>query len=116
MKKILPVFIFCAIFFSSSAQQNNALTTKDYENAEKLMGYNTQQFVDRGSVSPNWLPGDKFWYRVLTPKGSEFMLVDPSKGIRTTAFDQEKLAAALSTARIILKITFPLLAIGTKAD
>ena len=62
------------------------------------MGYNTQKYVDRGNVSPNWMPGDKFWYRVLTPTGSEFVLVDAAKGTKTVAFDHEKLAAALSTA------------------
>ncbi|HET9433308.1 MAG TPA: DPP IV N-terminal domain-containing protein, partial [Chitinophagaceae bacterium] len=60
-------------------------------------GYNTQKLVDRGNVSPNWLPGDKFWYRVLTPTGSEFILVDPAKGTKTAAFDHEKLAKALSS-------------------
>ena len=33
-------------------------------------------------LSPNWIPGDKFWYRVLTPTGSEFILVDPAKGTK----------------------------------
>jgi len=80
----------------TSAQ--DALTVKDYQNAENQMGYNTQKYVDRGNVNPNWMPGDKFWYRVLTPTGSEFVLVDAVKGTRTVAFDHEKLAASLSTA------------------
>src|SRR5215204_3736470 len=95
MKRILVVFIVCSIIFSANAQ--DVLTAKDYQNAEKLMGYNTQKYVDRGSVSPNWIPGDKFWYRVLTQTGSEFILVDPAKGTKTAAFDHDKLAAALST-------------------
>ncbi|TMI94406.1 MAG: S9 family peptidase, partial [Bacteroidetes bacterium] len=62
------------------------------------MGYNTQKYVDRGNVFANWLPGDKFWYRVLTPSGSDFVLVDAVKGTRTVAFDHDKLAASLSSA------------------
>jgi dienelactone hydrolase/Tol biopolymer transport system component len=98
MRKLSLILSFFGSVFSVYAQQDNALTTKDYEQAESLMGYNTQQFIDHGSVNPEWLPGDKFWYRSLIRNGSEFILVDPSKGIRTAAFDQQKLATALSTA------------------
>ncbi|MBN8880402.1 MAG: DPP IV N-terminal domain-containing protein [Sphingobacteriales bacterium] len=44
------------------------------------------------------MEGDKFWYSVNTEKGTEFFLVDPSKKSKTPAFDQAKLAAALSKA------------------
>jgi dipeptidyl aminopeptidase/acylaminoacyl peptidase len=96
MKSFLFVFMSCAISFVATAQQNDALTVKDYENAERLMGYNAQKYVDYGSVYPNWLSNDKFWYRTLTASGSEFILVDPSKKTRTSAFDQQKLAVSLS--------------------
>ena len=96
MKKIWFIFITCSVSFLSSAQ--DALTDKDYAKAENQLGYNTQKFVDRGNVIPNWLPGDKFWYRVLTPNGSEFILVDPAKGTKTAAFDHDKLAKAISAA------------------
>ena len=96
MKRSLLTFIICAYILLANAQ--DALTAKDYQNAEALMGYNAQKYIDRIGVAPNWLPGDKFWYRILTPAGSEFILVDPAKGTKTTAFDHEKLAAALSTA------------------
>jgi len=96
MKRFVLLFISCSFMLLTSAQ--DALTVKDYQNAESQMGYNTQKYVDRGNVNPNWMPGDKFWYRVLTPTGSEFVLVDAVKGTRTVAFDHEKLAASLSTA------------------
>ncbi|WP_254244966.1 DPP IV N-terminal domain-containing protein [Hymenobacter sp. BRD67] len=62
------------------------------------MGYNTQALVDGIPGQPHWLPGDRFWYRVLTAKGSEFVLVDPVRKTRTAAFDHARLAAALSEA------------------
>jgi len=96
MRKLLVAFISCSFVLLANAQ--DALTVKDYENAESKMGYNTQKYVDRGNVFPNWIPGDKFWYRVLTPSGSEFVLVDAAKGTRTVAFDHEKLATSLSSA------------------
>jgi dipeptidyl aminopeptidase/acylaminoacyl peptidase len=107
MSKYL-VFFFCLVCVLSAgtiraqqagmnAQQGAVLGTQDYQHAENFLAYNTEALVDHGSVSPNWLSGDRFWYRILTAQGSEFILVDPVKGSRTEAFDQKKLAAALST-------------------
>lgn len=97
MKKIL--LASCAfVFFLLASAQENALTAKDYQQAESMLGYNVQQYIDRGSANPGWLAGDKFWYRILTPDGSEFILIDAVKGTKSPAFDQHKLAAALSTA------------------
>ena len=101
-KFYLPKLLILTLFFALTtfAQQGNtvSLTAADYERAEKFMGYNTSQLVDRGGVRPVWLANDRFWYRVLTAQGSEFVLVDPARGTRAQVFDQTKLAAALSTA------------------
>src|SRR5512138_1339969 len=95
MKTLLLSFISCSFILLLNAQ--DVLTTKDYANAENMLGYNTQQFIDRGNVNANWYAPDKFWYRTLTPDGSEFIVVDAAKGNKTAAFDQTKLAASLST-------------------
>jgi dipeptidyl aminopeptidase/acylaminoacyl peptidase len=63
-----------------------------------MMGYNTTPLVFRSGVSPNWLPDERFWYRITTAEGSEFVLIDPSQGTRAPVFDQAKLATALSSA------------------
>jgi dipeptidyl aminopeptidase/acylaminoacyl peptidase len=97
MNRFLLTLTTCVLVAEVYAQQGDALTTKDYQRAENMLGYSTQQLVDRGNVTPNWTEGDKCWYRVLTPQGSEFIVVDPAKGTRTAAFDQQKLAAALSS-------------------
>jgi len=96
MRKQLLTLTAIAFVFTVNAQQ--VLTAKDYERAEKFMGYNTDAFIDAGNVRPNWLPGDQFWYVASTSKKSEFILVDPAKKTRATAFDHQKLADALSTA------------------
>ena len=98
MNKYLLSVTILAFALSANAQQGNTLTEKDYARAESFMSYNTEQLVDHGRVTPNWIGGDKFWYRILTAQGSEFILVDPARKTRTPAFDQQKLAAALSTA------------------
>jgi len=82
----------------ANAQQGPVLTAKDYQHAESFLSYNTAPLIDHGSVNPNWLPGDKFWFRDLNAQGSEFILVDPVKKTRSAAFDQSKVAASLGTA------------------
>ncbi len=76
------------------------LTDSDYARAERLMGYNTGPLVLGAGVRPTWLPGpgDRFWYRVATARGFEFVLVDPEHRSREPAFDQARVAAALSRA------------------
>jgi dipeptidyl aminopeptidase/acylaminoacyl peptidase len=73
------------------------LTTADYSHAEKFMTYNTTPLVFRSGVRPSWLSGDRFWYRVTTADGSEFLLVDPARASREPAFDHAAVASALST-------------------
>src|SRR5258705_6531481 len=77
--------------------QQTAVTSADYARAEKWMGYNTNPLVFRAGVRPVWQSDDRFWYRVTTAEGTEFVMVD-SKGTRAPAFDHAKLAAALSAA------------------
>ncbi|TDW99241.1 S9 family peptidase [Dinghuibacter silviterrae] len=90
MRKIYAILLLCGYFTSVHAQ----LTATDYAHAESMMSYNTEPLVDHGSVRPNWLPDGRFWFR----DGGAFVLVDPVKKTQSPAFDQQKLAAALSTA------------------
>jgi dipeptidyl aminopeptidase/acylaminoacyl peptidase len=96
MNRFRFTFIACILIVSAHAQQK--LTEKDYQRAESFLGYSTQKYIDRNFTTPNWIPGDRFWYRTLTSQGSEFVLIDPVKKTKTPAFDAQKLAAALSSA------------------
>ncbi len=82
------------------AQERPALTAADYTRAEKFLGYSANPLVLNAGVRPTWLPASDggFWYRVTTSRGTEFMLVDPARKTRTRAFDQARLATALSAA------------------
>src|SRR5579872_3721262 len=84
--------------YAGLAQQHPVFTAADYGRAEKMMGYNLTPLVLRSGVRPAWLPGERFWYRVTTAEGSEFILVDPARGTREPAFDHMKVGAALSKA------------------
>src|SRR5438094_5336125 len=82
------------------AQQTDpprTFTASDYARAEKWMPYNTNPLVFRAGVRPTWQGGERFWYRITTADGSEFLLVD-AKGTKAPAFDHVKLAAAISAA------------------
>jgi hypothetical protein len=63
-------------------------------------GGNPPTGLYKSVVIPNWFADNtKCWYRnALRGGASEFVLVDAEKGVRQPAFDQEKLAAALSKA------------------
>ncbi|HEV2355203.1 MAG TPA: DPP IV N-terminal domain-containing protein, partial [Puia sp.] len=98
MNKSSLVLIALLWMCGASAQQGGALTDNDYAHAETLLSYGTEPYVDHSFTRPNWLSGDRFWYRVLTAKGSEFILVDAKRGTRTAAFDQARLASSLSAA------------------
>lgn len=88
-------FVFAAVCVSAlsvSAQNSpTALTAEDYARAEKMLGYSTAPLVDRAGVRPAFLPDGRFWYRVLTATGSEYVLIDPATGERKTGTDMASL-------------------------
>ena len=93
--------LILVIAFPVMTQQTDAprtLTASDYARAEKWMPYNTNPLVFRSGVRATWQADDRFWYRITTAEGSEFLLVDAAKGTRAPAFDHAKLAVALSAA------------------
>ena len=97
MSKIFFIVLSPLLFIHSFAQQTS-LTTADYQRAEAMLSYNTNALIDNANVRPNWISGDRFWYRILTAKGSEFIIVDPIHRTRKPLFDEQKIAAALSSA------------------
>ncbi len=81
-----------------SAQAPDRLTADHYARAETFLAPNVNPLVT-GRIGPvTWLPDGRFWYRVTTAPGAEFIMVDPAARTRTAAFDHERLAAALGAA------------------
>lgn len=71
-----------------------------YRRAERVHPDNTDKLVLRWQVTPNWLEeSDRFWYRVRTAEGHEFVLVDPDARTRRPAFDHERVAALLTATK-----------------
>ena len=73
-----------------------SVTAEDYARAESFLAGATSGLVFGATVQPNWLSGDRFWYRNTIPDGAEFILVDAAAGTRSRAFDHERLAAAIA--------------------
>ncbi len=85
-------------FTASGMAQGKQITNEDYAKAEKFMSYNVNPLVYHGVSRPTWMEDGRFWYRDNGPDGVTFVLVDPVKGTKGPAFDQAKLAAALTAA------------------
>ena len=97
-KRLLVVAGVLLAYTASGLAQGKQLTTEDYAQAEKFMGYNVNSLVYHGVARPTWMEDGRFWYRDNGPDGVTFMVVDPAKGTNTQAFDQTKLAAALTAS------------------
>jgi len=83
MKRLLlPVATVVALAPLGAQQSHSALTTADYDRAVKMLAPSLTGLVVGGSVSANWLPDGRMWYR--TGAGNaELVLVDPAKKTRT---------------------------------
>src|SRR5262249_48117518 len=95
---ILIVFLSLPAIAQQSSSTSSAITAADYARAEKWMGYNTNPMVFHAGARPSWQGDERFWYRVTTAEGTEFVMVNSASGTKSPAFDHAKLAAALSTA------------------
>ena len=116
---VLPLVLFAAL--PAAAQQATspaALSTADYQRAERMLGSFTNPLVLRASVRPTWLEAGRFWYRNTIADGQEYVLVDPVVRSRERAFDHQRIAVALSAAAdtTFAPMTLPISAIEFSAD
>jgi dipeptidyl-peptidase 4 len=91
MRIFSPAFAALLLLTFANHAQTRVVTASDYARAEQALGFNTSQLVDRAGVRPTWLPDGRFWYRVLTASGSEYVLVNPADGSRQSAESLAKL-------------------------
>ena len=105
MNKLLSfnclLLLFAATVFAQPATTApRVYTSDDYARAEKMLGFNTGQLVDRnGAIRPTFTPDGKFYYRALTATGSEYVLIDPATGSRKTAADLNGLGITNATEK-----------------
>ena len=78
--------LFLLMFLNTFAQQpEKQVTAEDYEQATKFLRFNTNDLVYRANVRPDWLEDGRFWYRINTSEGMQYVLVDPASGQKKTA-------------------------------
>lgn len=84
--------ILLLLFLSAKSQESTPkITAEDYAHATKFLNFNTNSLVDRANVRPVWLEDGRFWYRVNTAEGTEYVLVNPKTGKKQTAATREAL-------------------------
>ena len=80
------IAVFCTtVYTQQTASPHRQFTAADYDRAVSMLGFNSNRLVDRLPGGPVWLEDGRFWYRVSTADGFEFVLVDPGSGNRKAA-------------------------------
>jgi dipeptidyl-peptidase 4 len=96
-----PRIIIFALLFLALPTAFAQGSLEDYQRAERFLSGNVWHLVYVADVAPHWIEkSNRFWYRKVGPKDTEFILVDAEKNTRGPAFDHERLAAALSQANM----------------
>ena len=95
-KKFAIICIMCLLNLHSAFAQG---TSEDYQRAQRFLPGNLRHIVFVADVEPHWIEKtNRFWYRRISPKGIEFILVDADKNTVAPVFDHTELAKKLSQA------------------
>jgi dipeptidyl-peptidase 4 len=79
--------------------QEARVSAEDYARAEAVLPWNAVKLAFHLDADAHWVEGgERFWYRSEDAGGKRFVLVDAGKNTAGAAFDQERLAAGLSSA------------------
>ena len=93
---------FCAFLaafpLATHAQAPRVYTAQDYKKAERWMAYNTQPLVRHTVSGISYLPDGRVFYRDPNGTATLYMIADPGTGKIVQAFDNARLAAALTKA------------------
>jgi dipeptidyl-peptidase-4 len=93
-RRAIVVLVFSGLLVPALLAQGSR---DDYQRAEKFLPGNLRHKLYVADVAPHWIAkGNRFWYRKFSPKGNEFFLIDSAQNTTHPAFDQARLAAALS--------------------
>lgn len=86
---------------TAMAQQTEQLTVADYARAERFLRENVQPLVSGIGVQPSWLGGDRFWYRGMKVGGTDLVVVDPTRSLRSVcSASTERCDAAIDTREL----------------
>lgn len=98
MRKSIFIFILANLCHFVNAQQDNRVTKANYQLAAKFSPTRINKMVFSTSVEPHWLKySNRFWYSYKTTEGTNWYLVDPNKAEKKKLFDNDKLAAQITS-------------------
>lgn len=81
------------LFTAGTANAQNA----NFELAERFTQDRMNKMVGSTSVFPRWLEDEnRFWYQYETPAGSNWYMVDATRGAKRELFNRDELAAELT--------------------
>ncbi|MER3464857.1 MAG: S9 family peptidase [Chitinophagaceae bacterium] len=86
------------VFAVCYCTRTNACHKANYQAASRSSPKKLEKLVFTTQVDPHWLKkSDRFWYVYETPSGKKWYIVDPAKAEKRVLFDNEKLAAQLTS-------------------
>src|SRR5437899_13054801 len=92
---VVPVVLLLPAIPQAVAQG----TLEDYQRAQRFLPGNLRHSIYVADIAAHWIDKtNRFWYHRVSPKGSEFVLVDADHNTSGPAVDHEKLAATLSSS------------------
>ena len=92
---LMSLALLCSYCGNATAQG----TLSDYQRAAQFRPRNLRRLVSSGEIRPHWVgKTSRFWYADVGPQGTQFLLVEAAQNSVGPAFDQARLAAALSAA------------------
>ena len=89
---------FLAPLALAAVHAQKVYTPEEYRKAERWMSYNTQPLVKHTVSGIAYLPDGRVFYRDPDGTATHYFIADPKTGKIVPAFDNAKLAAALSKA------------------
>jgi dipeptidyl aminopeptidase/acylaminoacyl peptidase len=98
MKIGATLFASATVCLACAGLDHTQGTFADYERGHQLRAKSEDLVVNTPGAA-SWIEDShRFWYPKSVKGGTEFFLVDADGGTRKPAFDQDRLAAAISTA------------------
>jgi dipeptidyl-peptidase-4 len=92
-KRIAIIYVVCFLALHHALAQGGL---EDYQRAQRFLMGNLRHVVFPADIEPHWEKTNRFWYRRVSAKGTEFVLVDAERNTSAPAFDHAKLATTLS--------------------
>jgi dipeptidyl-peptidase 4 len=97
-RHVFTIFLVPILLPAIAAHAQQAYTTRDYQQAERWMGYNVIGLVQHTITAVSYLPDGRVFYQDPGSTATAYMIADPAKRSTNPAFDNGKLAAAITAA------------------